>query len=128
MSLHPRDPLEEIFAEKKTAELLATITEKDGETPVPLSALDDVTLTLFVEKTGAIINSRTASDIKNANGGTVHATTGLLTLLLSPNDMVVVLDDQRFEMHIALIEWRYDTTEKGGQEISFRVQNFAKVT
>ena len=127
-SEHPRETLTKIYAEKKTAEFTATITKLDGTTPVLLANLDAVTLTLFVEKGGAIINSRNAADIKNANGGTVHATSGLLTLLLSPDDMVTVLTGQLFEIHIALIEWTYDTTQKGGQEIAFRVRNFAKVS
>jgi len=127
-SLHPREQLTKIFAEAKTAEITATITKKDGVTPVPLASLVTVTLTLFVEKSGAIINSRNAVDIKNANGGTVHATSGLLTLLLSPLDMAVLLTGQRFETHIALIEWTYDTVEAGGQEIAFTIQNFAKVS
>lgn len=127
-SSHPQERLTKIFAEAKTAEITATITKKDGVTPVPLVSLVDVTLTLFVEKGGAIINSRDAVDIKNANGGTIHATSGLLTLLLSPLDMAVLLTAQRFETHIALIEWKYDTVEEGGQEIAFIVQNFVKVS
>ena len=127
-SVHPQERLTKIFAEAKTAELTATITKKDGVTPVPLASLVEVTLTLFVEKDGAIINSRDSDDIKNANGGTVHATSGLLTLLLSPLDMAVLLTGQRFETHVALIEWKYDTVEEGGQEIAFTVQNFAKVS
>lgn len=128
MSIHPRETLTDIYAEGKTAPLTATITKTDGVTPVPLANLDAVTLTLFVESTGAIINSRTASNIMNAGGGTVHATSGLLTLILSPADMVTMLADKLFETHIAFIEWTYDTTEKGGQEIAFRVRNFAKGT
>ena len=126
-SEHPRETLSKIYAEKKTGELNATITKRNGTTPVPLANLDAVTLTLYEESGGDIINSRSAVDIKNANGGTVHATSGLLTLLLAPDDMAVLLSG-RYEMHIALIEWTYDTTQKGGQEIAFRVQNFAKVS
>lgn len=124
---HPRETLTKIFAEAKTAELTATITKKDGVTPVQLGDLNTVTLTLFVEKGGAIINARDSVSIKNANGGTVHATSGLLTLLLDSLDMAVILTAQRFELHVALIEWTYDITQAGGQEIAFTVQNFAKV-
>ena len=128
MSTHPRETLTKIYGEGKTTELTATITKKDGVTPVPLASINAITLTLFVEKTGAIINERDDSDIKNLNGGTVHATSGLLTLLLDPDDMATLVTDRRFEMHIALIEWTYDSTQEGGQEIAFRVQNYAKVS
>ena len=128
MSLHPRETLADIFAEAKTAEITATITRQDGTTPLLLSEIDTLELTLFVEDGGAIINSRDGNDILNTNGGTVHATSGLLTLLLDPLDMAV-LGSARFETHIALIEWTYDVgAQSGGQEIAFTLQNFAKVT
>ncbi len=126
---HPRETLDKIYAESKTGEMTATITKRDGVTPVPLANLDTLTLTLFLEETGAIINSRLASDILGTGGGTVHATTGVLTLVLAPLDMVTVDTDETFEMHVALIEWTYDGTgQAGGQEIAFRVRNFAKVS
>jgi len=90
VSTHPRETLTKIYAEAKTGELTATITKRNGVTPVPLANLDAVTLTLYEESGAAIINSRSGSDIKNTGGGTVHATSGLLTLLLSPDDMAVV--------------------------------------
>ncbi len=127
MSTSPRETLTKIYAEKKTAECTATITKRDGVTPVPSANLDAVTLTLYEESGGEVINSRSADDIKDTGGGTIHATSGLLTLLLSPDDMAVVLSG-RFEMHVALIEWTYDGTQEGGQEIAFMVRNLVKVS
>lgn len=124
---HPRETLTKVYAEGQTGELTATITKKDGVTPVPLANLNAVTLTLFEEKTGVVINSRDAVDIKNANGGTVHGTSGLLTLVLSSDDMAV-LGTALFETHVAFIAWTYDSTNTGGQEIAFLVRNLAKVS
>ena len=82
-----------------------TLLDEDGD-PVALSTLLTLTLTLYDQATDTILNSRDAQTIKNANGGTMHATTGAFTLLLNPDDNVLVstVAAGQTELHLGLLE------------------------
>jgi hypothetical protein len=69
--------------------LRAVMREGTGEGDAV--ALDDVsTITLTIRDTsytsGSIVNSRNAVNVKNANGGTYHATTGVFTFAFAVAD------------------------------------------
>lgn len=96
--------------------------------PVTLAQLGTLTLKLYNKRTQAIINSKSATDIKNANGGTVHASTGAGTLQLLPADNPIIDATQRLETHVAFIKGTYN----GGagvveKSIQFRVRNIALI-
>lgn len=91
---------------------VVTCTVKDTSgVVIPLSAMTTITFTLSDEATGAIINSRDAQSILNVNGGTYHATSGLLSLILTPSDNTV-RGAKQVERHRALFEFTYDSGAK----------------
>jgi hypothetical protein len=111
------------FAERATARLTCTLTEEDGVTGFQPTTL---VLTLYDDRTGAIINSREALNVLNANIGTVSSE-GAVALLFTPADMAVV-GGVPYETHVALLEWTWSGGTKAGRhEIVFVVRNLAKV-
>jgi len=94
---------------------------------IPLASIDTVTLTLYDEETGDVINSRDDQDIKNANQGVITAG-GDLTLRLGPLDNALqnsTFDELAVESHIARFSWTWSDgveTRTGKEEYRFRVQ------
>ena len=122
-----RTTLTEVFAEGKTAKITAVIEDEDGN-GIDVANLGTVTLTLFNDRSRAIINSRNQADIKNTGGGTIDSS-GNLTLVLSAADMAILNASNDAERHVAFIEWTYSSgTKDGGHEIAFTVTNLAKVS
>jgi hypothetical protein len=84
------------------------------DTPIPAAQLSTLTLTLYTVDDGSIINSRDGQDVKDANNGTLHATSGLFTWQAQSADNPIV--DQavpvgHYEHHVARFQW---TTLAGG--------------
>lgn len=122
-----REIMRQEIAEGGSALLTATLLDEAGAA-VPLASLGTLTLTLYDESSDAIINLRDGTNIKNANGGTVHATDGSFSLLLGPDDNPITDPTKRAERHIALIIGTYN----GGanvvtKEISITVRNLNRV-
>lgn len=91
--------------------------------PIPLAGLGTLTWSHYNEATGLIINGRTDIDIKNANGGTVHATTGECTLVIPPADNIIIVPSPS-EWHVAFLRWTYNGgAGVGEKEIAFRIVN-----
>lgn len=120
-----RTALTGTWSEGATLWLTGTINGPTGPLPNADVVLTAMTLTLYELTTGAIINGRDATNIKNANGGTV-APDGSWALTLSGADMACVLVTTS-EKHIALIEWTDDAGNDGNAEIEFEVMNLQKV-
>lgn len=98
------------------------------EVPVTLAQLGTLRLWLYNNADGAVINNKSNVDIKNLNGGTVHATSGACTLALGPLDNVIVDPALRRERHVARIIGTYN----GGagvvvKEILFNCVNLTAV-
>ena len=91
----------EICVNEGSQKEYSAILKDQDDAPVPLAALTDIVVTLKDVETGEVINDRDAQTVKNANGGTYHATTGALTVLFSELDNVIVTDGSRTERHIA---------------------------
>ena len=108
------------------------IIRDENQTVIPSASLDALTLTIYDEHTGEIINSRSNQDILNTNNVTVHATSGLFTWLVQPADLPI-MDDLRVrfgatEKHVILIKWTYASGTKFGQdEFDMLVENVRKV-
>ena len=98
--------------------------------PVPLAAIATATLTIYArdEPTQPIINSQSGIDIKNANQGSIHATSGLLTLFLNWPDNTIVNTANDIEWHRVLIQVTYNTSKNLNFEIDIPVRNLNKVT
>lgn len=119
-----------IVSEQTTLRLTATLLDETG-TAVPSAGLATLTLTLYVRDSTAheIVNSVDAVNILNTGRGTVHATSGLLTLTLQPADNAIIDSTQDAEWHRALIQGTYSGGAKAFKhEIDFQVRNLTKVT
>ncbi len=126
------------FNEKDTPVLYLLVKDHTG-TAVNLTAADSVTLTLWEESTETVVNSRTAQDVKNANGVTVYATTQTITVdgvTTSYNIMwpTVILDNAIIgkrlpEKHIAtfVVIWS-SGTKRSTHEVFWHLNNLTKVT
>lgn len=110
------------FAEKTSRLFTATIKDEFG-VAIPGASLTTLVWTLYTEHTLAIINARTAVDIK-AN---VDAN-GLLSLVLTVADMAIIDDTLGDERHRILFEWTYGAGLAGKHEARIIVSNMAKVT
>ena len=102
--------------EKTTARYSVTLKD-ENKTPIPLSDLTTVTLTIY-DLDGfaqSIINSRNAQSIRNVNGGTVGATDGSVVVLLSMADTSMIDSTLDAERHKLLIEFTYNGGTKAGR-------------
>lgn len=118
-----------IVAEKTTLRFTATLLDETGAA-IPAAGLSALTLTLYNRDsaTQEIVNSVSAADILNTGRGTVHATSGLLTVTLQPDDNAIVDTTKDLEWHRALIAGTYGGTKAFKQEIEWQVRNLSKVT
>lgn len=119
-----------IVAEKTTLRFTSTLVDETG-TVVPLAGVSALTLTLYNRDstTKEIINTVSAVNILNTGRGTLHATTGLLTVTLDPADNAIVNTANDLEWHRALIEGTYAGGAKAFKhEIDWQVRNLNKVS
>lgn len=119
-----------VVAERTSLRFTATLVDETG-TAVQAGSLTTLTLTLYNRDSTAkeILNSVTQVNILNTGRGTVHATSGLLTLVLEPADNQIVDGTQDQEWHRALIEGTYAVGVKAFKfEVDFPVRNLNKVT
>jgi len=94
--------------------------------------LDSLTLTLYDEATGTIINSRNKQDVLNANGVTVNLSgpdVGEVAWQPDSADMkIVTLNTRSPERHIALWEWTWTGGSRyGKREMLIPVEDLSKV-
>lgn len=115
-----------VVRERATALYQATLKDEAGVV-IPSSAIATLTLTLRNAADDAIINGRDAQNVLNANGVTVHATSGLLVWTMTPADNAIQDDTLPNELHLALFEFTYSTTKGGHHEVALTVQNRKKV-
>lgn len=113
---------------EKTSQVYTATIKDDADIALILSRIDTMKLTLFSTHDLAVINSRSAQDVKNANNVTIHATSGLLTWNMQPADNAILDNNLSFEQHRALFEWVYDTTKEGKHTVDIEVRNLNFVT
>jgi hypothetical protein len=102
---------------------------------VPLTAISIAELTLYDVDTyvpaspaEGILNSRDGQDVLNTNDVTIHATSGLVTWAMQPDDNVIVTLRRQVERHRA--EFRFVTTSGAELDYQFEVEvvNLRKAT
>jgi hypothetical protein len=112
------------YNQGSTQIISASLTDQNGDA-IATAGLTTLTATLTVRATGAVINSRSAQDIKNANGGTYAD--GALTLTLAPADSPHA-GQAPVEEHVLLLQWTYNSgTQGGNEEILLRVRDVGRV-
>ena len=115
--------------ENTSAVYTATLKDQDGVV-IAAGSLDALTLTLYNDKDGTIINSRSQQNCLNANNVTVDSSGGLIWVM-QPADNVIVdtaLEPGQTEVHKGLFEWTWDTTRKGRHELQIDVTQVDEVT
>jgi len=116
--------------EKATAVYKATLEDENGAT-VPATSLATLVLTLWNKYDGAIINSRSAQNVLNANNVTVDSD-GLLTWNIQSADNIIMGTgeaDQESEQHIAEFVWTWPSgtpTKRGSYRIIIEVVHSSK--
>lgn len=112
--------------EGTTQRYTAVIKDELGAA-IPGTQLTTLTLTLYAEHTGAIVNGRDAQNVLNANNVTVDAN-GILVWLLQPADNAILDGGRAYERHIALFQWTYASGAKSGQQqVNFFIPNTSNV-
>ena len=127
--LQDADGRQVIVPERSSGPLITMTLLDETGSPVPLSAISAATLTLFArdESGSPILNSVDGVDVLNAGRGTIHATSGLLTLMLVSADNVIQNSANSLEWHRALIQVTY-SGKSMKYEIDFPVRNLARVS
>ena len=124
MALTSRD---RTIPEKSTALYTAQFVD-ERDVNIALADLTTLTLTLFTDPGLAIINSRNAQNVLNANDATV-STEGLLEWEIQPADATIVNNTRSKERHVAQFIWTWDSgLRTGRQELTFWVINLRKLT
>lgn len=126
MATVPIDLTDSPIAEKTTQRITFQAVDEEG-TALADTDLATLTVTLFDETTKQIINTRTATNILGANGGTFS--NGVFAWLMSPLDNAIV-DGRPYEYHVVLVQWTYGGggVKQGRQPIRLMVVNLDKVT
>ena len=116
---------------KESTSVTFDVTFKDtSNTPVALTkdGILTLTMTLFDKTTEAVINTRNAVSVKDANGGTV-STAGVLTMKLDPADQVVVgtASTGDKETHVIRFDYTWNDGESrtGRSEYTYDVEKLA---
>lgn len=106
-----------------------TLKDENGVAISP-SDLASLTLTLYDQDTGAIINGRNGQNILNQNNWTLtSASSNNLSWDTPSADNPIVDNTKETEVHIALIKWTYGpgAIYEGVKVIGIRVVNIVRV-
>lgn len=115
--------------EKTTFLYTGTLVDENGVSLGPID-MSTLTVTLYDQDTGAIINGRNNQNALNANNFVLTANaSGNLTWDSLPADSPIINLAKETEVHIALLQWTFATgTKAGRKEIAIRVVNLNLVT
>jgi hypothetical protein len=116
----------EVCVEQGGSFLYRATLKDENDAAVALAALSSLTLTV-VDHKGQVINSRNGQDILNANNGTFHATSGLLTMRFVSADNPIVTELNREERHTATFRAAYGSGMTKNWEVLIKVRNIASV-
>lgn len=111
--------------ERTSRKYSAAIKDLDG-VAVPAASLATMVLTLYSLHSLAVINSRSAQNILNANNVTIDGS-GNLVWEVQPADNQILDDNLAIEIHRALFEWTWGGGKAGKHEVDFYVRNLNKV-
>ncbi len=115
-------------SERGTLLISGTLKDETGA-PIPLASLGTLLLTVYARDLAAtpIVNGINSVDIKNTGRGTVHATSGAFTLLLTDADLTIQDVTSSVEFHTAQIAGTYGARTFKSL-IDYAVENLPKVT
>lgn len=114
---------EQAIPEGSTRLYSCTFVDTTG-TAIPLVAISTLKLTIVDITSGTVLRNQT--DVKNANGGTVHATTGAFTYTMQGVD-VKIIGSGTHEKRLATFELAYASGIEN-HEVSYYVENLEQIT
>ena len=119
-----------IIPEQSSGPVMTMTLLKEDGTPVELAAISAATLTIYArdEDGQPLVNAVDHVDIKNVGRGTIHNTSGLLTVTPESLDNSIQNSANDLEWHRFLIEVTYNSTKKLKYEIEAPVRNLNKVS
>jgi len=108
-----------------------TLVDETG-IAIPAGQITDMRLLLYNASSseGDVINERDGSTnvlTDPASGVTMHATNGLVTWQLSPEDNPIADHSLPYERHVALLQFDFGTNGRGWHEIVMHVANRRKL-
>jgi len=120
--------IDRIRANESSSRTVTFTLLDNADVAIPLTAISTAQLTLYDMDTyvpgaspaAGIINSRDAQDVLNTNNVTIHATSGLVTWAMQPDDNVIVTVRRQIERHRA--EFRFVTTSGAELDYQFEVE------
>jgi hypothetical protein len=111
---------------EKTSRKYSAIIKDMDNIAVPAASLTTMVLTLYSIHSLAVINSRNAQNVLNANNVSIDAN-GVLIWEMQPADNVVLDTTLQVEVHRAKFEWTWGGGKAGRHEVDFQVRNLNKV-
>jgi hypothetical protein len=92
------------------------------------STISTATLTLYDQRSKAILNSRNEQNVNQANGVAISEA-GVVTWDLTPADNIIVDDCCATEIHVAVFDFRWDAgASRCLHEFKIAVTNIGMVT
>ncbi len=107
--------------ERSTRLIQVTLVDENG-TPILAANISTITLSLWREGATSVINNRNEQSVKDSNGGSMHATSGVFTMELGPLDNVLS-GDGGSEKHHAEFVFTLTTSEVERLVVSFYVED-----
>lgn len=119
-----------IIPEQSSGPVMTMTLLDEAGVAVPLAAIGEATLTIYArdEAGQPLINAVDHADIKNVGRGTIHSTSGLLTVTLESLDNSISNSANALEWHRFLIEVTYNSTKELKYEIEAPVRNLYRVS
>jgi hypothetical protein len=116
--------------EKSSGPVITMTLRDEAGDPVPLAAINAATLTIYArdEASQPIINTVDHVNVLNSGRGSIHVTSGLVTLALESADNSIHNSANDLEWHRCLIEVTYNATQRLKYEIEYPVRNLNKVS
>ncbi|HMU54856.1 MAG TPA: hypothetical protein PKA61_07610 [Nitrospira sp.] len=118
-----------VIPEKSSGPVITMTLLDETGAPVPLAVISTATLTIYArdEAGQPIINTVDDVDIKNVGRGSIHSTSGLLTLTLDSADNSIQNSANDLEWHRLLLEVTYNGSKQLKYEIDVPVRNLYRV-
>lgn len=113
--------------DRTTAQYQTTLLDSD-DNPIADAAISDILATLVRVSDGAVINSRDAQSVHNANGGTMHSTSGLFTLQFDEADTAADTGGDRFQRRRLTLDVTLVAGGRQTHDVQFFVEDLLAIT
>ena len=121
----------EIEVNESTSQVYSVTLKDETDTAVALASIDSIKMTIIETTSGSTVNSRNAQDVLNANNCTFHATSGLFTWNIQPEDTAIVNSNTpvlKKENHLVTITFEWASNTKSfHREIALKCLNLRSV-